>query len=136
MIQLLPMTQPEFDPWLAQSIIDYAADKVAAGAWPAGEAEDLSRADFNRLLPAGLASPNNYVYSIWSDDAPLDAPVGVLWIAVQPRQPTQAFIFDFIIFEPYRRRGYGAQGYWAGRSALCALLFLTHRWNYSEPQHG
>jgi len=109
MIQLLPMTQPEFEPWMAQAIADYADDKVKAGTWEANDAAARSRADFEKLLPAGLASPDNYLYSIWSDDAPLDTPVGVLWVAVPPRKPPLAFIYDFIIFEPYRRRGYGLQ---------------------------
>src|SRR5437867_9720356 len=109
MIQLLPMTQAEYDPWLAQSLVDYAGDKVAAGTWEAGDALERSRADFERLLPAGLASPDNFLYSIWSDDALLDAPVGVLWVAALRRKPAQAFIYDFLIFQPYRRRGYGSQ---------------------------
>jgi RimJ/RimL family protein N-acetyltransferase len=121
MIQLLPMTQPEYDPWLARAITDYADDKVRAGAWEAGEAQERSRADFQKLLPDGLASPDNYLYSIWSDDAPLDTPVGVLWIAVLPRQPALAFVFDFIVFELYRRRGYGRQALRALEDKVRAL---------------
>jgi len=109
MIQLLPMTPLEYEPWLAQAIADYADDKVRAGTWEAGDAIERSRNDFQQLLPDGLASPDNYLYCVWSDDAPLDTPVGVLWIAVLRRKPAQAFVYDFVIFEPYRRRGYGGQ---------------------------
>ena len=103
---------------------------------PASEALDRSRADFHSLLPAGLTSPNNYIYSIWSDDAPLDAPVGVLWIAVQSRQPSQAFIFDFIIFEPYRRRGYGAQALLALEPKVRALGLETIGLHVFGHNHG
>ncbi|MEK7442994.1 MAG: hypothetical protein AABZ78_19470, partial [Chloroflexota bacterium] len=37
MIQLLPMTQPEFDAFLESSIPEYAADKVRAGNWTQAE---------------------------------------------------------------------------------------------------
>ena len=109
MIQLIPMTQPEYAQWTAQAIADYAGEKVRAGAWDASDALERSRAEFEQLLPNGLASTDNYLYSIWSDDAPLDTPVGMLWIAALRRPPAQAFVYDFIIFEPYRRRGYGSQ---------------------------
>src|SRR5258708_31148383 len=104
MVQLLPMTQAEYEAWLAQAIKDYAADKVQSGAWPAGEALERSRAEHQKLLPAGLASPDNYLYSIWSDAAPLDTPVGALWIAIPAWKRHMAFIYDILVFEPYRRR--------------------------------
>jgi RimJ/RimL family protein N-acetyltransferase len=109
MIQLLPMTPAEYEAWLAHAVDDYADDKVRSGAWQAEKAVERSRAEFQKLLPDGLASKDNYLYSIWSDDAPLDVPVGVLWMAVPPWKPPLAFVFDFIIFEPYRRRGYATQ---------------------------
>ena len=109
MVQLLPMTQTEYDAWLAFAITDYAEDKVRAGTWEAGEAVERSRGEFLKLLPDDLASPTNYLYSIWSDDAPLDTPVGMLWMAMAPWKATQAFIYDIVVFEPYRRRGYASQ---------------------------
>ena len=109
MVQLLPMTQPEYEAWLDNAIRDYAQDKVQAGAWEASEALERSRAEFQKLLPEGRHSPDNHLYSIWSDDAPLDTPVGVLWIAIPTWKRTMAFIYDIIVFEPYRRRGYGRQ---------------------------
>ena len=109
MVQLLPMAPAEHEAWLAHAVDDYASDKVRSGAWQAEGAVERSQAEFQKLLPDGLASQDNYLYSIWSDDAPLDTPVGVLWMAVPPWKPPLAFVFDFIIFEPYRRRGYASQ---------------------------
>jgi ribosomal protein S18 acetylase RimI-like enzyme len=121
MVQLLPMTQPEYDAWLDSAIKDYAQDKVQAGAWEAGEALERSRGEFHKLLPAGLESPDNHLYSIWSDDAPLDTPVGVLWIAIPTWKRTMAFIYDIIVFEPYRRHGYGRQAMLALEDKVHAL---------------
>jgi hypothetical protein len=91
------MTPVEYALWLAHAVEDCADDKVRAGAWPAEAARERSRAEFQKLLPDGLASKDNYLYSIWSDDAPLDTPVGALWMAVPPWKPPLAFVFDFII---------------------------------------
>jgi RimJ/RimL family protein N-acetyltransferase len=136
MIQLLPMTQPEYEPWLEQAITDYADDKVRAGTWEAGEALERSRAEFQRLLPDGLATKDNYVYSIWSDDAPLDTPVGVLWMAVPPWKRSLAFVYDFSIFEPYRRRGYGSQALRALEDKVRALGLDTIGLHVFGYNHG
>ena len=88
------------------------------------------------MLPNGLASPDNYLYAIWSDEAPLDAPVGVLWIAVLRRKPAQAFIYDFIIFEPYRRRGYGRQALLAVEDKVRALGLDTIGLHVFGHNHG
>ncbi len=125
MIQLLPMTPAEYQAWLAQAVDDYAYDKVRSGAWQAEDAVERSRVEFQKLLPDGLASKDNYLYSIWSDDAPLDVPVGVLWMAVPPWKPPLAFVFDFIIFEPYRRRGYATQALLALEDKVRALGLAT-----------
>jgi ribosomal protein S18 acetylase RimI-like enzyme len=121
MIQLLPMTPAEYDPWQAQAIRDYADDKVKAGAWTAGEALERSAGEFAKLLPQGLASPDNWLFSIWTDEAPLDTPVGMLWVARPAWRADQAFIYDFLIHEPYRRRGYGRQALLALEPQVKAL---------------
>jgi GNAT superfamily N-acetyltransferase len=121
MIQLLPMTPPEYEPWQAQAVRDYAVDKVQAGAWRQAEAQERSAREFAQLLPQGLATPDHWLFSIWSDDAPLDTPVGMLWVARSPWHPDQAFIYDFLIHEPYRRRGYGRQALLALEPKVRAL---------------
>ena len=40
---LIPMTQPEFEIFLARAIPDYAADNVRAGYWSESEALEKSR---------------------------------------------------------------------------------------------
>lgn len=111
MVQLIPMTPAEFDAWLASSVKTYADEKVRAGSWEAADALERSAGEHEKLLPQGLASVDNYLYTIMgetaADEAP--APVGVLWFAVPPWKPPMAFVYDFLIYEPYRRRGYARQ---------------------------
>src|SRR5690242_6917534 len=108
MVRLAPMTEDDFQAFLAAAIPSYAQEHVAAGRWSQEEALRRSEEEYHKLLPAGLASPNQYLYSI--EDASSATKVGVLWFAVEKRAgEPRAFIYDVEIFEPFRRRGYAEQ---------------------------
>ena len=81
MIQLVPMTQSEFDSFLESSVPEYAADKVRAGNWTEAESLERSRKGYADLLPQGLATPNNYLFSV--KDSRSDERVGWFWLAVE-----------------------------------------------------
>lgn len=105
------MTQAEYDAWHKITVQEYADEKVKSGNWPATGALERSVEEHHKLLPQGLASPNNYLYTIWAELAPgaSTAAVGVLWLAVPDWKPPLAFVYDILIYEPYRRRGYATQ---------------------------
>jgi RimJ/RimL family protein N-acetyltransferase len=107
MVQLTPLSQADYENWIVTTIDEYAGEKVRAGNWPANDALRRARAEFQRLLPNGLATPNNYLLAIV--DPASGTRVGMLWLAIQDRDTGRAFIYDFRIDEPYRRRGYGLQ---------------------------
>jgi hypothetical protein len=48
------MTEEEFQAFLAESVPEYAAEKVKAGNWTPEEALEKSRKEHTRLLPEGL----------------------------------------------------------------------------------
>jgi ribosomal protein S18 acetylase RimI-like enzyme len=59
-------------------------------------------------LRDGLATRNHYLFSI--EDEALGSNVGVIWFAIYDRQlQPVAFVYDFAIYEEFRRRGYGKQ---------------------------
>lgn len=104
--QLRPMTQPEFDAFLARSIPEYAADNVRAGYWAESEALERSRKEFERFLPQGLQSPDNYLFTVYDDGTP----VGVIWMKANLERPIKSgFIFELYIDESQRGKGYGKQ---------------------------
>jgi len=124
MIHLARMTEAEFQTYLNAAIDDYAQEKVKAGNWHPTEARQKSEASYQQLLPEGLASQNQYLFSITLTDAATDTAttVGMIWFAVQTDQPQPAaFIYDFIIQEPFRRRGYGQQALLAIEAQVQAL---------------
>jgi len=104
MIQLVPMTQSEFDSYLESSIPEYAADKVRAGNWTEAESLERSRKGYADLLPQELATPNQHLFSV--KDSQSDEQLGWFWLAVEK---DNAFIYDIVINEEHRRKGYGTQ---------------------------
>lgn len=106
-IELVPMTQPEYDAWLPAAIATYAAETAASGRWTKEEAHDRSREEHERLLPQGLATPNHRLWSITrSSDK---RAIGILWIEAQQSPVPTAFIYNIEIGPEYRRRGYARQ---------------------------
>jgi RimJ/RimL family protein N-acetyltransferase len=102
MIALRAMTEEEFKAFLAQSVPGYASEKVKAGNWTPEEALERSRQDHTKLLPEGLASPNQYLYTIELGGSP----VGRLWLSVdRQRAGAAGFIYDLLVAEPFRRQG-------------------------------
>ena len=108
MVRLIPMCEDEFRIWLEKAIRDYADEKVRAGNWNPDDALEQSKQTYRELLPEGLSSKNQYLFSI-QDDA-LARNVGMIWFALSDNGMRQsAFVYDFVIFEQFRRHGYGAQ---------------------------
>jgi len=106
---LIPMTQPEFLAYIEESIPSYAADKVASGQWSELEALALSRKTFDELLPQGLATPDNQLFTIVDADS---RRVGMLWIAVQDRAGRRvAYVYDVSIAPEHRRQGHAVRAF-------------------------
>ena len=102
MISLRAMTEEEFQAFLAQSVPEYASEKVRAGNWTPEEALGRSRKDHATLLPEGLASTHQRLYTIELEGRP----VGRLWLSVDPQTAGGAgFIYDLFVAEPFRRQG-------------------------------
>ena len=103
MIKLEPLQQEDFERFLEREIRGYAEDHVRNGNWPAEGAVERSRKEFEQYLPAGIHSQDQYLYSLIDEN---DDKIGVLWVQIKDRK---AFIFDFVIDEAFRGKGYGKQ---------------------------
>jgi len=124
MVRLVPMNESDFHTYLTSSIADYAQEHVKAGNWSAEEAQQKAEEEFQQLVPDGLASKNQYFFTI--EDETLPAKVGILWFAVRDQggQPS-AFVYDVEIFAEFRRRGYGMQAFQALESYVRNLGLTT-----------
>ena len=116
MIRLAPMTAAEFDRYMETAVEAYAEVHRKTGVCTPEEALGVARSDYAKLLPAGLTSANQHLYSIWLDSGER---IGMLWFATrEDRGLKSAYIYDFQVDESRRGKGYGT-------AALAALEQLV-----------
>jgi GNAT superfamily N-acetyltransferase len=120
MIQLVPMNEDEFPAWLDLRVTLDAQYKVESEGYSPQEAEELVREEYAELLPEGVATPRQHLYHIV--DQATGCQVGAIWFDIAPHIH-RAFVMDFLIYQPFRRRGYGTQ-------ALLALEDLVRERGY------
>jgi len=105
MTVLCPMSDTFFLQFLEKMADDYAKENVKSGRWPPENALDRSRGEIARLLPQGIATPENYLFEIKVDSNGDTA--GYIWFAVSERQGERsAFIYEVSVFEDFRRQGH------------------------------
>ena len=104
MVKLIPMQQEDFEIFLERGIREYAADHVRNGNWLADGSLERSKREFEQLLPEGIHSKNQFLFTIMDETG--DDKIGTLWVQVKNQK---AFIYDFIIEESLRGKGYGKQ---------------------------
>ena len=111
MVQLVTMSEPEYQQWLAALIVNYAQEHVASGTWTSETALQKSKEQIMTLLPDGLQTKDQYLYAIMTEE--LRQNVGVLWFGrFQHGDGTPcAYVYDVEIAEPFRQRGYASQAF-------------------------
>jgi ribosomal protein S18 acetylase RimI-like enzyme len=114
------MSEEGFAIFIETSVTGYADDNVAAGRWTADEAMGLARAEFVRLLPQGLATPNNRLYEIRDQEG--DRTVGFLWFATMVRGNARvAYVYQLEVHPEFRRRGHARAAFQAMESIAAAM---------------
>lgn len=104
MTRLEPMTQARYDKWLAATIREYAAEKVASGNYAEEGSLERSKGEFDALLPNGLQTEGHEILSM-VDDAGED--VGYVWFTIEDRPVGRVvFIYDIAVDPEHRRKGH------------------------------
>lgn len=105
-LRLRPVTQAEFDDWLPRQEAGYAEQIIASGGMPPEAAREKARRDSQRSFSAGRSTPGQLVFRVLAGDEP----VAWLWLAVPgPDDPAMAWVYDIVVDEAHRGRGYGRQ---------------------------
>lgn len=105
-IELRKMSPQEFDTYLSKSIPSYADDKMENEGLSAAEAKKIAEQSFNDLLPDGLLSPDQFLYSVYSGNQQ----IGILWFAKKESHGKKfAWIYDIMIESEFRGRGHGKE---------------------------
>lgn len=99
-----PMTEAEFQPWLATAIETYAQSWLERGV-PADDARAKSQADYRSILPDGLASPGTRISVLVQQGVA----VGHLFVGRREVRPGEigAFVYDVEVAEGQRGQGHG-----------------------------
>lgn len=103
-VTLEPMTPAQFDAWLPGQIADYAREHVVDGQWSEDEAMEKSRAEHEKLLPKGVATPDQRMWAITRKGD--GEAVGLLWVHFQEKPRPRVFVYNIEIYPDFRRRGY------------------------------
>jgi ribosomal protein S18 acetylase RimI-like enzyme len=108
------MTSAEYERWRRSAVTDYAQAWVDSGILSADEARERAASQFAELLPEGLDSPRQELFTAFHGDDD----VGMLWVHFDDSAERRAFIYDIEVWESLRRRGYG-------RAIIEALVALA-----------
>lgn len=104
-MKLVLMTESEFNFWAPRSRSSYAQDKMKANSLTKPEADKIALDDFNRLLPDGLQSKDNFLCAVKNGD---EKNVGFAWYCIRGAEDNRrAFICDILIEEQNRGKGFG-----------------------------
>jgi ribosomal protein S18 acetylase RimI-like enzyme len=107
MIELQPMSKEAFKKYYDASVVEYAREMAAAGNVSQEEARAASEKQFADLLPDGLESPGQHIFTIW--DQQNERSVGMVWLGERAHgQTSQAVIYDIRVDEGLRGQGYGS----------------------------
>jgi ribosomal protein S18 acetylase RimI-like enzyme len=104
------MTEDEFAAFVEAAIPEFAHDKVQSGQWTEAESLGLSRQGYAELLPQGVGTPDNFLYTL--RDAATDRNVGVLWYACQAQAGRKvAYVYEVLVHPEHRRQGHARRAF-------------------------
>lgn len=106
MIYLRPKTEDEYGAYLKLAILNYAKEKEIGEGHTSENAFKIALESFSSLLPDGLQTSNQFIYSITEKES--EKMIGTLWIAKRTNLGKDyAYIYDIMLDENVRGKGYG-----------------------------
>jgi len=102
---LVPMSAKHFEAFREEALRDYARDNVRALRWSERFAMERARAEFEHLLPSGLATPGHHLCEM--QDEASGQTVGYLWYALQEQAgPPSVYVYNVRVLSCYRGKGH------------------------------
>ncbi len=98
-----PMTGDEFTAFAARSVQDYATDIARSASIPLDAGWERAETQFAGFLPEGRSTTGHRLLTILDGERA----IGSLWIGPHPQRESTAFVYDILIEEAERGRGFG-----------------------------
>jgi ribosomal protein S18 acetylase RimI-like enzyme len=108
-ISLRQMTEDEFKSFMDYSIPEYAREKMKAEGLSKEGATKLAKESFAELLPQGLLSKDQYLFSVVRAEEK-NRSIGSLWFAKKNNGTrSYAYIYDIFLNPDVRGKGFGKE---------------------------
>ncbi|HAF60721.1 MAG TPA: hypothetical protein DCK95_00150 [Anaerolineaceae bacterium] len=105
MVTFIPINEDEFDGFLEESMTHFIEDLQTSENISLEEAEFQAKSQLSTVLPNGKDSRGHYFFHVVDEDGLV---VGYFWLAFkEEKEKKDAFIFDIVIHEDQRGKGYG-----------------------------
>lgn len=105
-VVLDPMSDEEFAEFVVGAVRDQAAHHIRTGRCTPSQALTYAKGEYMLALPEGLETEGSYLYT--ARDAETRQRVGFLFLMLRRRaDTTETFVFNIIVDEDKRGRGYG-----------------------------
>jgi len=99
-----PFPSAQLAAWLKTMLVRYIDERVLAGE-SVDEAQQNANASKERLYPNGSPAPGHQIGRLRSQGQA----VGALWIGPTANDPDQWWVWEIVIDEEFRGRGFGRQ---------------------------
>ena len=108
MITLEPMSDELFVSYIEEAVAHFSKEYVIAGICAERDAVAMCRSTYEKSLPQGVSTPDNYLYELRKVND--QAPIGMAWLAIWVNSGKRsAFICDVYVRHEWRSQGYGTQ---------------------------
>lgn len=102
------MMLEDYNDYILSAITSYETDLLLSGRFDTEQAaHEFAVWEYKDVFKNGFCTINTYLYNI----AVNKQKVGIIWFLNEDKDgfPGEAFIGDFLIYEIYRKKGYGYQ---------------------------
>ncbi len=103
MVEFKPMAKDDFSAYWKYSIDSWKSDMGRAGLIEKDISHEKAEEQVKKFLPNGIDTPGHHLMHIVDDEET----IGSIWFEIRERGVREAYLWDIVIDENYRGKGYG-----------------------------